>query len=92
MFDNKCQFCGFEFDPIDIAASISTEDINIETSKIDSGEYLDPDAEAIQKAIEADRNLERIPVPGANSAPLTSKQPRKPGVFASIFQRRNKKS
>ncbi len=92
MFDNKCQFCGFEFDPFVITRDVSTEDINIETAKIDSGDYLDPDAEAIQKAIEADQQLERIPVPGATSTPLTSKQPRKPGVFASIFQRRNKKS
>ena len=70
---------------------VSTEDINIEMDRRDSGDYLDPDAEAIQKAIEADQHLERIPVPGTNSVPLTSKQPRKPGIFASIFQKRNKK-
>jgi predicted Zn-ribbon and HTH transcriptional regulator len=91
-FDNKCRHCGFEFDPFDIAANIATEDINIEMSRRDSGDYLDPDAEAIQKAIEADQHLELIPVPGAESIPLTSKQPRKPGVFASIFKRRNRKS
>jgi len=71
---------------------MSTEDMNIEMIRRDSGDYLNPDAEAIQKAIEADQILERIPVPGRDSVPLTSKQPRKPGIFASIFQRRNKTS
>ena len=45
------------------------------------------EAEALAKAVEADQDIERIPVPGSSSVPL-NKQPRKPGIFASIFQRK----
>ena len=89
-FDNHCKFCSYEFDPFEIStAGIKTEEINEEISKTDSGAYLDPNREAIEKVIAADEDVERIPVPGQQSVPI-NKQPRKPGVFAKLFRKRNK--
>jgi|GEM_PF-410140 len=86
IIDDKCPTCGKI-----IYDNISTEETIIEEQRLDSGQYLDPDAKAIQAAIEADQIAERIPVPGSTSAPI-NKQHRKPGVFAKLFRMRNKKS
>ncbi len=64
--------------------------MNEEIAKTDSGAYLDPDREAIEKAAAADEDVERIPIPGQKSVPI-NKSRSKPGVFASLFKR-NKKS
>lgn len=85
-FNPECQYCEYEFD----LSEISTEERNISVMSQDSGDYLDPETEAIQAAIEADKDMERIPVPGVDAVPI-NKQPRKPGVFANLFNRRNKK-
>ena len=63
----------------------NTEDILHNQSNSDSGDYLDPDRDAIEKAIAADQDLERIPVPG--QAQPINKQ-RKSGIFASMFKRK----
>lgn len=90
-FDNHCQFCLYEFDAFEVqTAGITTEEVAEEVAKIDSGAYLDPDREAVEQSITADEDVERIPVPGQESLPINKKR-KKPGVFASLFQRRNRK-
>jgi len=66
----------------------SSEDVAIAQSKADSGSYLDPDREAIEKALEADKEVERIPVPHQTSMPLN--KPKKMGIIQSIFNRTKK--
>jgi hypothetical protein len=89
-FDNHCKFCDYEFDPYEVLSSgITTEEVNEEISKSDSGAYLDPDRDAIEKAAAADEDVERIPVPGQDSVPINKRQ-RKRGVFASLFKRNKK--
>jgi len=89
--DASCPFCFRDFDMSEITDNgASTEETNIETAHQDSGDYLNPDTEAIQAAIEADQDAERIPIPGQDSIPI-NKQRKKSGIFANIFKGRKKK-
>jgi len=57
--------------------------------KADSGDFLGEDTEAIMKAAEAaDREVERLPIPGQNEIPIKDT---KPGVFSFMRIKRNKK-
>lgn len=85
-FDNSCRFCQHEFDLFEVAASEpTTEEISEHISKSDSGAYLDPEREAIEKIALEDAEL--IPVPGQDSLPL-NKQKKRSGVIASLFKRK----
>ena len=56
----------------------------------DTGHYMESDQDAIDAAIAADEDVERLPIPGQPSIPI-SKQRNKPGILASIFTRRKNK-
>jgi len=56
----------------------------------DTGHYMEPDQDAIDTAIAADEDAERLPIPGQTSIPI-SKQPSMPGVLARLFNRRKNK-
>jgi len=88
-FNNCCKFCNYEFDQFTIEnIRITTEEINEEIFKIDSGAYSDPNREAIENIMSLGEDAERIPIPDQRSIPI-NRQPRKPGNFAKLFNRRN---
>ena len=82
----KCKECASE-----------TDTLNDGHCPFCNGEVMDSiDAEALRAANEADQELlTPIPlqVPDENRIPLgTGRKHKKPGVLASLFQRRNKKT
>ena len=79
--DGECPFC----QTILIPADHPDSKIDVQAQ---SGDYLDPDTEAIQESIQDD--VERIPIPDQVSIPI-NRQQRKPGLFGTLFNRRNKK-
>jgi predicted RNA-binding Zn-ribbon protein involved in translation (DUF1610 family) len=82
LVEGKCPNCGAIIDKVE--SKVNREDISIAKTKIDSGEFLDPEREAIEKALEADKDLERIPIPNQSSIPINKKL-RKPGMIAKLF-------
>jgi len=81
---NQCPVCNTVLND----GKTSGEDEIIAQSKADSGSYLDPEREAIEKALEADKELQRIPVPHQKAIPLN--KPKKMGIIQSILNRTKK--
>ena len=86
LINGECPTCGTVLVPEEHP---SNQEISEEILKTDSGAYLDPEREAIEKALEADQDVERIPLPDQDTIPI-NKKPRKPGVFANLFNKRRK--
>ena len=84
LVEGMCPNCGAIIDVED--SKSNGVGSRIIQSQTDSGEFLDPEREAIEKALEADQDLERIPLPNQSSVPI-NKKPRKPGVFAKLFRK-----
>jgi len=84
--DNKCFYCSCEISPYEIAELLRQRNRGRDPLENqmdnDSGAFLDPEKEAIERIAQDD--IERIPVPDSDSTPITKT---KTGVFASIFEK-----
>lgn len=70
-------------------AGFDSESEKIEQSKADSGEFLDPEYEAVMEAAEeADAEIERLPIPGEDTTPIQTKEQ---GVFSFMQRKRKRK-
>jgi len=81
---NTCPACNGIINP---DQEISSEGYKIKQAGADSGTFLDPDREAIEQAIEADKDLEKIPIPGQESIPIKVKRF---GIFDKLLKRGKK--